>query len=214
MLLSARCNLAEPQYLSSNPIARPLFLSQVIVAFSLGDLDFEIMSTKPRKSKTPQGPSVTFEAELIESKVRAIGEYVGRVLKSCSIKQRQGCGILLVIADQKYKSRLLVDWASQGKTRFTGGLILPEPQWLIGVVGQVVQVLVTPIAMAGWQALHWEFWPSLLKIGLWVTRSPMLWDRSSSYWSARGAPLRCWPAKGWPIKGVAVLENPGRPPDK
>uniref|UniRef100_A0A803PZ31 Uncharacterized protein n=1 Tax=Cannabis sativa TaxID=3483 RepID=A0A803PZ31_CANSA len=51
------------------------------------------MSTKSRKSKTPQDPNVTFEVELIESKVRTIGGYVDGVLKSCNIKQRRGCHI-------------------------------------------------------------------------------------------------------------------------
>uniref|UniRef100_A0A803PSV4 Uncharacterized protein n=1 Tax=Cannabis sativa TaxID=3483 RepID=A0A803PSV4_CANSA len=48
------------------------------------------MSTKTHKSKTPQDPNVTFEAELIESKIRAIGDYAGGVLTTCGIKQGRG----------------------------------------------------------------------------------------------------------------------------
>uniref|UniRef100_A0A803PR94 Uncharacterized protein n=1 Tax=Cannabis sativa TaxID=3483 RepID=A0A803PR94_CANSA len=54
------------------------------------------MTTQAHKSKTPQDPSVIFEAELIESKVRAIGDYVGGVLKTCGIKQGRGCHIRFV----------------------------------------------------------------------------------------------------------------------
>uniref|UniRef100_A0A803P4G3 Uncharacterized protein n=1 Tax=Cannabis sativa TaxID=3483 RepID=A0A803P4G3_CANSA len=66
----------ELQTLSSIPLARPLFLPRVTVTFAPGDLDFKIMTTQAQKSKTPQDPTVTFEAELIESKVRSIGAYV------------------------------------------------------------------------------------------------------------------------------------------
>uniref|UniRef100_A0A803NQG8 Uncharacterized protein n=1 Tax=Cannabis sativa TaxID=3483 RepID=A0A803NQG8_CANSA len=51
------------------PLARPLFLPQVTAAFAVGDLEFEIMAPKAPKSKTPQNPNVTFEAELSESKL-------------------------------------------------------------------------------------------------------------------------------------------------
>uniref|UniRef100_A0A803QCT8 Uncharacterized protein n=1 Tax=Cannabis sativa TaxID=3483 RepID=A0A803QCT8_CANSA len=68
-----------PTILGYIPLARPLFLLEVTVAFEPSDLDFEIMSPKPCKSKTLQDPSVTFEAELIESKVRSIGAYVSAV---------------------------------------------------------------------------------------------------------------------------------------
>uniref|UniRef100_A0A803PSI0 Uncharacterized protein n=1 Tax=Cannabis sativa TaxID=3483 RepID=A0A803PSI0_CANSA len=83
----------ESTVIASIPLARPLFLPEVTVAFEPGDLEFEIMSPKPRKSKTPQDPNVTFEAKLIESKVRSIGAYVDGILKSCGIKQRKGCVI-------------------------------------------------------------------------------------------------------------------------
>uniref|UniRef100_A0A803Q2N9 Uncharacterized protein n=1 Tax=Cannabis sativa TaxID=3483 RepID=A0A803Q2N9_CANSA len=48
------------------------------------------MTSKAQKSKTPQDPTVTFEAKLIESKVRSIGSYVGEVLRSCGIKYGKG----------------------------------------------------------------------------------------------------------------------------
>uniref|UniRef100_A0A803NI15 Uncharacterized protein n=1 Tax=Cannabis sativa TaxID=3483 RepID=A0A803NI15_CANSA len=83
----------EPSNLVDIPLARPMFLPQVTVAFSPGDLDFEIMAQKARKSKTLQDPTVTFEAESIESKVRSIGPYVGDVLRSYGNKNEQGCRI-------------------------------------------------------------------------------------------------------------------------
>uniref|UniRef100_A0A803NLM2 Uncharacterized protein n=1 Tax=Cannabis sativa TaxID=3483 RepID=A0A803NLM2_CANSA len=46
------------------------------------------MTSKAQKSKTPQDPTVTFEVELIESKVTSIGAYVSEVLKSCGINDQ------------------------------------------------------------------------------------------------------------------------------
>uniref|UniRef100_A0A803QCV2 Uncharacterized protein n=1 Tax=Cannabis sativa TaxID=3483 RepID=A0A803QCV2_CANSA len=60
---------------------RPKFLPLVTVAISQGDLDFEILAQKACKSKIPQDPTVTFEVELMESKVRSIGSYVEEVLR-------------------------------------------------------------------------------------------------------------------------------------
>uniref|UniRef100_A0A803PDB6 Uncharacterized protein n=1 Tax=Cannabis sativa TaxID=3483 RepID=A0A803PDB6_CANSA len=86
----------EPSNLVDIPLARPVFLAPIIVAFSPGDLNFELMAQKVRKSKTPHDPTITFEAELIESKVRSIGPNVGDVLRSCSIKNEQGSHIRYV----------------------------------------------------------------------------------------------------------------------
>uniref|UniRef100_A0A803P4D3 Uncharacterized protein n=1 Tax=Cannabis sativa TaxID=3483 RepID=A0A803P4D3_CANSA len=83
----------EHQTLSSIPLARPLFLPRVTVVFSQGHLDFKIMTTQAQKSKTPQDPTVTFEAELIESKVRSIAAYVGNILKACGIKCEKRCRV-------------------------------------------------------------------------------------------------------------------------
>uniref|UniRef100_A0A803PTN5 Uncharacterized protein n=1 Tax=Cannabis sativa TaxID=3483 RepID=A0A803PTN5_CANSA len=73
-----------------------MFLPKVTVAFGPGDHEFEIMCPKPRKSKTPQVPNVTIKADIIESKVRSMGAYIGGILKSCDIKQRKGCIIRCV----------------------------------------------------------------------------------------------------------------------
>uniref|UniRef100_A0A803P350 Uncharacterized protein n=1 Tax=Cannabis sativa TaxID=3483 RepID=A0A803P350_CANSA len=54
------------------------------------------MTTQARKSKTPQDPTVTFEVEFIESKVKSIGAYVGNILKSCVIKYKKGCHVRFV----------------------------------------------------------------------------------------------------------------------
>uniref|UniRef100_A0A803QJC8 RNase H type-1 domain-containing protein n=1 Tax=Cannabis sativa TaxID=3483 RepID=A0A803QJC8_CANSA len=70
-----------------------MFLPPVTVTFSPDDLDFEIMAQKARKSKTPQDPTVTFKAELIESKIKSIGPYVGDGVRSCGIRNEQGCRI-------------------------------------------------------------------------------------------------------------------------
>uniref|UniRef100_A0A803PRG1 Uncharacterized protein n=1 Tax=Cannabis sativa TaxID=3483 RepID=A0A803PRG1_CANSA len=85
----------EPSSLIDIPLARPMFLPLVTVTLSPGDLDFEIIAQKAHKSKTPQDPTITFEAELTESKIRSIGSYVGEVLRSCGIKNEQGCRISL-----------------------------------------------------------------------------------------------------------------------
>uniref|UniRef100_A0A803NPI7 Fe2OG dioxygenase domain-containing protein n=1 Tax=Cannabis sativa TaxID=3483 RepID=A0A803NPI7_CANSA len=62
--------------LTKYPLARPLFLPKVNVAFSPTKLNFDIMSSKERKSKLPQNPSVQFEAQLIEYRVRSMAPYV------------------------------------------------------------------------------------------------------------------------------------------
>uniref|UniRef100_A0A803PD17 Uncharacterized protein n=1 Tax=Cannabis sativa TaxID=3483 RepID=A0A803PD17_CANSA len=77
-----------------------MFLPNVTVAFELGDHEFEIMSPKHRKSRTPEDPNVVFEAELIESKVSSIGTYIGGILRSCGIKQQKGC-IIRILASLK-----------------------------------------------------------------------------------------------------------------
>uniref|UniRef100_A0A803P9M3 Uncharacterized protein n=1 Tax=Cannabis sativa TaxID=3483 RepID=A0A803P9M3_CANSA len=51
------------------------------------------MTSKAQKSKTPHDPTITFEVELIESKVRSIGAYVGKILRSCGIKYEKGCRV-------------------------------------------------------------------------------------------------------------------------
>uniref|UniRef100_A0A803PEM3 RNase H type-1 domain-containing protein n=1 Tax=Cannabis sativa TaxID=3483 RepID=A0A803PEM3_CANSA len=85
-----------------NPVLQPLELQSSSFPLSRNshqnsDLDFEIMAHKARKSKTSQDLAVTFEAKLIESKVRSIGSYVSEVLKSCGIKYKQGCRVRSVI---------------------------------------------------------------------------------------------------------------------
>uniref|UniRef100_A0A803NKA7 Uncharacterized protein n=1 Tax=Cannabis sativa TaxID=3483 RepID=A0A803NKA7_CANSA len=51
------------------------------------------MAQKVCKSKNTEKPTVTFEAELIESKVRSISPYVRDVLRSCAISNEKGCRI-------------------------------------------------------------------------------------------------------------------------
>uniref|UniRef100_A0A803PL10 Uncharacterized protein n=1 Tax=Cannabis sativa TaxID=3483 RepID=A0A803PL10_CANSA len=60
------CEEAWPESpnIANIPLPKPLYLPQVIVSFPPSDLDFDIMAIKARKSKMPQNPSVTFEAEL------------------------------------------------------------------------------------------------------------------------------------------------------
>uniref|UniRef100_A0A803P578 Uncharacterized protein n=1 Tax=Cannabis sativa TaxID=3483 RepID=A0A803P578_CANSA len=81
----------KPPSASSIPLAKPLFLPKVAIAFEPGDLDFAIITSKPRNSRTPQDPNVTFEEKLIELKVRAIACSVGDTLRTCSIEFKRDC---------------------------------------------------------------------------------------------------------------------------
>uniref|UniRef100_A0A803PK88 Uncharacterized protein n=1 Tax=Cannabis sativa TaxID=3483 RepID=A0A803PK88_CANSA len=73
---------------------------QVTIAFETVDLDFEIMTSKPQKSKAPQDHNVTFKAELIESKVRSIEDYVGNTLRTCGIKYKRECRVRSVAVSE------------------------------------------------------------------------------------------------------------------
>uniref|UniRef100_A0A803PRU9 Uncharacterized protein n=1 Tax=Cannabis sativa TaxID=3483 RepID=A0A803PRU9_CANSA len=97
---SVTSSIVEPFIAPKLDFTQPLFLPGVTITFEQGDLEFEIMTSKPHKSKTPYDPNITFEVELIESKVRAIGDYIGSILKTYGIEYKRNSWIRSVAASE------------------------------------------------------------------------------------------------------------------